>query len=53
MKLIEDNADAGHIDSVASIAEESTAADFRLGYKGEDGRQRLILSSGFLSCCRG
>lgn len=39
MKLIEVNADAGHIDTVASIAEKNEASDFRLGYKGEDGRQ--------------
>ena len=39
MKLIEVNADSGHIDTVTSIAEQHEAADFRLGYKGEDGRQ--------------
>lgn len=39
MKLIEVNADSGHIDTVRSIAEKNEAADFRLGYKGEDGRQ--------------
>lgn len=39
MKLIEINADSGHIDTVTSIAEQNEAADFRLGYKGEDGRQ--------------
>lgn len=39
MKLIEVNADAGHIDTVSSIAATNQAADFRLGYKGEDGRQ--------------
>jgi uncharacterized hydrophobic protein (TIGR00341 family) len=39
MKLIEVNADAGHIDTVASIAEKNAATDFRLGYKGDDGRQ--------------
>lgn len=39
MKLIEVNADAGHIDTVASISEQNEAADFRLGYKGDDGRQ--------------
>ena len=33
------NADSGHIDTVRSIAEHNKAADFRLGYKGEDGRQ--------------
>jgi uncharacterized hydrophobic protein (TIGR00341 family) len=39
MKLVEVNADAGHIDTVCGIAEKNEAADFRLGYKGEDGRQ--------------
>lgn len=39
MKLIEVNADSGHIDTVASIADHHEAADFRLGFKGEDGRQ--------------
>jgi len=39
MKLIEVNADAGHIDTVAGIAEKNEAADFRLGFKGDDGRQ--------------
>jgi len=36
MKLIEVNADAGHIGTVGVIAEKNEAADFRLGYKGED-----------------
>ena len=46
MKLIEVNADAGHVDTVSSIAESNEAADFRLGYKGEDGRQimRILIS---------
>lgn len=46
MKLIEVNADAGHIDTVNSIAEQNEAADFRLGYKGEDGRQimRILIA---------
>ncbi|MGA7181070.1 MAG: TIGR00341 family protein [Thiobacillaceae bacterium] len=39
MKLVEVNADSGNIDTVAGIAEKNEAADFRLGYKGEDGRQ--------------
>jgi uncharacterized hydrophobic protein (TIGR00341 family) len=39
MKLIEVNADAGHIDTVRGSAEHHKAADFRLGFKGEDGRQ--------------
>ena len=34
MKLIEVNADSGHIDTVSGIAEHHEAADFRLGYKG-------------------
>ena len=46
MKLIEVNADAGNIDTVSSIAETNEAADFRLGYKGEDGRQimRILIA---------
>lgn len=46
MKLIEVNADAGHIDTVSSIAAKNQAADFRLGYKGEDGRQimRILIA---------
>ncbi|MGV8934606.1 MAG: TIGR00341 family protein [Gallionellaceae bacterium] len=39
MKLIEVNADSGHIGTVSGIAEHHEAADFRLGYKGDDGRQ--------------
>lgn len=39
MKLIEVNADAGHVDTVRVIAEKQEAADFRLGHKGDDGRQ--------------
>ncbi len=39
MKLIEINADFGHIGTVTGIAEQNEAADFRLGFKGEDGRQ--------------
>lgn len=46
MKLIEVNADSGHIDTVHVIAEEHEAADFRLGFKGEDGRQvmRILIA---------
>lgn len=46
MKLIEVNADSGHIDTVRSIGEKNDAADFRLGYKDEDGRQimRILIS---------
>ena len=39
IKLIEVNAAAGNIDTVASIAEHHEAADFLLGYKDDDGRQ--------------
>lgn len=46
MKLIEVNADSGHIDTVRVIAEKHEAADFRLGFKGEDGRQvmRILIA---------
>lgn len=46
MKIIEIIADAGNADTVAGIAEHHNARDFRLGYKGEDGRQamRLLVS---------
>jgi uncharacterized hydrophobic protein (TIGR00341 family) len=46
MKIIEIIADAGNADTVAGIAEHYNARDFRLGYKGEDGRQamRLLVS---------
>lgn len=46
MKLIEVNADSGHVDTVAGIAEHHEAADFRLGFKGEDGRQimRILIA---------
>lgn len=46
MKLIEVNADAGHIDTVSSIADKNEAADFRLGYQGDDGRQimRILIA---------
>jgi uncharacterized hydrophobic protein (TIGR00341 family) len=46
MKIIEIIADAGNADTVSSIAEHHEARDFRLGYKGEDGRQamRLLVS---------
>ncbi len=48
MKLIEVNADSGNIDTVSSIAQKLEAADFRLGYKGEDGRQimRIQIADG-------
>ena len=39
MKLIEVNADSGHLDTVRGIAETHAAVDFRLGLAGEDGRQ--------------
>jgi len=46
MKIIEIIADAGNADTVAGIAEHHEARDFRLGFKGEDGRQamRLLVS---------
>lgn len=46
MKLIEVNADYGHIDTVSSIAEKNEAADFRLGYRGDDDRQimRILIA---------
>ncbi len=46
MKLVEVNADSGHVDTVTSIAEHNEATDFRLGYKGEDGRQimRILIA---------
>lgn len=46
MKLIEVNADMGHIDTVSSIADKNEAADFRLGYMGDDGRQimRILIA---------
>ncbi|HCU54602.1 MAG TPA: TIGR00341 family protein [Gammaproteobacteria bacterium] len=46
MKIIEVIADAGNADTVAGIADHYSARDFRLGYKGEDGRQamRLLVS---------
>lgn len=43
MKLIEVLADAGHVDAVAAVAEKYEAADFRLAYRGEDGRQAMRL----------
>lgn len=43
MKLIEVVADAGNVDTVASIAERHEVTDFRLGHKGEDGRQAMRL----------
>jgi len=43
MKLIEVVADAGHADTVASIAEQHESLDFRLGFRGEDGRQAMRL----------
>ncbi|MGE5129263.1 MAG: TIGR00341 family protein [Sphingomonadaceae bacterium] len=46
MKLIEVNADAGHVDTVAGIAHSNEAADFRLGFKGEDGRQIMRILVG-------
>jgi len=46
MKIIEVIAEAGNADTVAGIAEQHEARDFRLGFKGEDGRQamRLLVS---------
>lgn len=46
MKLIEVNADAGQVDTVHGIAQHHDAADFRLGYKGEHGRQitRILIA---------
>ena len=43
MKIIEVIADAGNADTVAGIAEHFEARDFRLGFKGEDGRQAMRL----------
>jgi len=43
VKIIEVIADAGNADTVAGIAEQFEAADFRLGFKGEDGRQAMRL----------
>jgi len=43
MKIIEVIADAGNADTVAGIASHFEARDFRLGYKGEDGRQAMRL----------
>lgn len=41
MKIIEVTADQGNTDTVAGIAEQHGAVDFRLGYKSEDGRQAM------------
>lgn len=46
MKLIEVNADAGHVDTVSGIAHTNEAADFRLGFKGDDGRQIMRILVG-------
>jgi len=46
VKLIEVVADAGNADTVASIAESHEAMDFRLAYKGEDGRQAMRMLIG-------
>ncbi|MGA8050323.1 MAG: TIGR00341 family protein [Burkholderiales bacterium] len=46
MKLIEVNANAGNVDTVAGIAHTNEAADFRLGYQGEDGRQIMRILIG-------
>lgn len=43
MKIIEVIADAGNAATVAGIAEQHEARDFRLGFKGEDGRQAMRL----------
>jgi len=43
MKIIEVTAEQGNIDTVSGIAEQHKAQDFRLGYKGEDGRQAMRL----------
>lgn len=44
--MIEVNADVGHIDTVSRIAEKNQAADFQLGYKGDDERQvmRILIA---------
>ncbi len=46
MKIIEVLADITSADTVAALAEKHTAHDFRLGFKGEDGRQamRMLVS---------
>jgi len=41
MKIIEITADQGNTDTVAGIAEQHGAQDFRLAYKSEDGRQAM------------
>ncbi len=43
MKLIEVVADAGNADTVESLAQTHGVHDFRLGEKGEDGRQAMRL----------
>ena len=46
MKIIEILADASTAETISALAEKHKAHDFRLGFKGEDGRQamRLLLS---------
>lgn len=43
MKYVEVVADAGHVDTVAAIAEHLELCDFRLGPLGEDGLQQMRL----------
>lgn len=43
MKYVEVVADAGHVDTVAAIAEQLELADFRIGPLGEDGLQQMRL----------
>ena len=43
MKYVEVVADAGHVDTVAAIAEQLDVPDFRLGHLDEDGLQQMRL----------
>ena len=43
MKYVEVVADAGHLDTIAAIAEQLEARDFRVGTIGEDGLQQMRL----------
>ena len=43
MKYVEVVADAGHVDTVAAIAEQLEVSDFRLGHLDEDGLQAMRL----------
>ena len=43
MKYVEIVSDAGHVDTVAAIAEQLELADFRVGILNEDGSQQIRL----------